>query len=486
MKKYIALVLAAVLVLGIFTGCGNKGNKETESQTDEKATESVNSAENNTEDSTQSSTENQNVADTEQLTTENGQESSVLACPSVNGKLHVEGSKLVDQNNNEVQLRGVSTHGLAWYPQYVTNDCFATLKSFGANVVRLAMYTYESGGYCTDGDRQQLETLVQNGVQYALNNDMYVIIDWHVLNEGNPNRYSDVAKTFFAKMAQQYASYNNVIYEICNEPCKGATWGDVKFYASEVIPSIRSYDKDAVILIGTPNWSQDVDEAVKDPVTGYDNIMYTLHFYAATHKEDLQNKLKSAADAGLPIFVSEFGICSADGNGQVDIDSANSWISLLDSYGISYVCWNLSNKDEKSALLTPACDKTSGFTYEDLSDEGKWLYGVTKSLRCTENGVPGNAGIEASMHSAGMHMRQMQILLSGGKSAADMALGLVDIENVTRFCGKLRVNAKQPVSIRDILVHSGFADAKLLCSLTHRGIVFNYVVGDFHRPCLNI
>ena len=374
-----ANLLAAVLVLGIFTGCGNKGNKETESQTDEKATESVNSAENNTEDSTQSSTENQNVADTEQLTTENGQESSVLACPSVNGKLHVEGSKLVDQNNNEVQLRGVSTHGLAWYPQYVTNDCFATLKSFGANVVRLAMYTYESGGYCTDGDRQQLETLVQNGVQYALNNDMYVIIDWHVLNEGNPNRYSDVAKTFFAKMAQQYASYNNVIYEICNEPCKGATWGDVKFYASEVIPSIRSYDKDAVILIGTPNWSQDVDEAVKDPVTGYDNIMYTLHFYAETHKEDLQNKLKSAADAGLPIFVSEFGICSADGNGQVDIDSANSWISLLDSYGISYVCWNLSNKDEKSALLTPACDKTSGFTYEDLSDEGKWLYGVLTS-----------------------------------------------------------------------------------------------------------
>ena len=156
MKKYIALVLAAVLVLGIFTGCGNKGNKETESQTGEKATESVNSTENNTE----GSTENQNAADTEQLTTENGQESSVLACPSVNGKLHVEGSKLVDQNNNEVQLRGVSTHGLAWYPQYVTNDCFATLKSFGANVVRLAMYTYESGGYCTDGDRQQLETLV--------------------------------------------------------------------------------------------------------------------------------------------------------------------------------------------------------------------------------------------------------------------------------------------------------------------------------------
>lgn len=78
-----------------------------------------------------------------------------------------------------------------------------------------------------------------------------------------------------------------------------------------------------------------------------------------------------------------------------------------------------------------------------------------------------------NIHSAGMHMRQMQILLSGGKSAADMAFGLVDIENVTRLCGKLRVYAKQPVSIRDIFVHSGFADAKLLCSLTHSGIVFN-------------
>ena len=377
MKKYIALVLAAVLVLGIFTGWGNNGNKETESQTDEKATESVNSAENNTEDSTQSSTENstenQNVAGTEQLTTENGQESSVLACPSVNGKLHVEGSKLVDQNNTGVQLRGVSTHGLAWYPQYVTNDCFATLKSFGANVVRLAMYTYESGGYCTDGDRQQLETLVQNGVQYALNNDMYVIIDWHVLNEGNPNRYSDVAKTFFAKMAQQYASYNNVIYEICNEPCKGATWGDVKFYASEVIPSIRSYDKDAVILIGTPNWSQDVDEAVKDPVTGYDNVMYTLHFYAGTHKDNIRNKLTAARNAGTPVFISEFSICDASGNGGIDSTSANAWKKLINDNNVSYVGWSLCNKAETSALIASSCSKLSGWTDSELSETGKWL-----------------------------------------------------------------------------------------------------------------
>lgn len=372
MSKKLAVLLVVVMMFGILTGCGNKKDAEpTESVTESVTEESEPMTE--TEEATEA------VPETEQITTEDGQEFTNLACPSVNGRLHVEGGKLCDEKGNEVQLRGVSTHGLAWFPQYVNSECFATLKSWGANVIRLAMYTYENGGYCTDGDQQQLKTLVENGVQYATDNDMYVIIDWHVLNEGNPNRYSDRAREFFAEMAQKYASNNNVIYEICNEPCNGATWDDVKFYASETIPSIRSYDKNAVILIGTPNWSQDIESAVNDPVTGYDNIMYTLHFYAATHKEDLQNKLKSAADAGLPIFVSEYGICDASGNGQIDVESANNWINLLDSYGISYVCWNLSNKDESSAIIASSCDKTSGFTYEELSQEGQWLYGMLTS-----------------------------------------------------------------------------------------------------------
>ena len=372
MSKKLAVLLVVVMMFGILTGCGNKKDAEpTESVTESVTEESEPMTE--TEEATEA------VPETEQITTEDGQEFTNLACPSVNGRLHVEGGKLCDEKGNEVQLRGVSTHGLAWFPQYVNSECFATLKSWGANVIRLAMYTYENGGYCTDGDQQQLKTLVENGVKYATDNDMYVIIDWHVLNEGNPNRYSDRAREFFEEMAQKYASNNNVIYEICNEPCNGATWDDVKFYASETIPSIRSYDKNAVILIGTPNWSQDIESAVNDPVTGYDNIMYTLHFYAATHKEDLQNKLKSAADAGLPIFVSEYGICDASGNGQIDVESANNWINLLDSYGISYVCWNLSNKDESSAIIASSCDKTSGFTYEELSQEGQWLYGMLTS-----------------------------------------------------------------------------------------------------------
>ena len=151
----------------------------------------------------------------------------------------------------------------------------------------------------------------------------------------------------------------------------------MKKYAEEVIPIIRSNDKDAIILVGTPNWCQYLNDAADDPLTG-DNIMYTLHFYAATHKDDLRSTLKSALDRKLPVFVSEFGICEASGNGNLDIASADAWIDLLEQNQISYVIWNLSNKDEACAFLKPDCQKTSGFTQDDLSEEGKWYIDVLK------------------------------------------------------------------------------------------------------------
>lgn len=137
---------------------------------------------------------------------------------------------------------------------------------------------------------------------------------------------------------------------------------------------IRSRDDDAVILIGTPNWSQYVDQAAADPIAGYDNLMYTLHFYAATHTDSLRSTLVSAVDAGLPVFVSEYGICDASGGGVIDEDQANQWMDLLDRYGISCAAWNLSNKAETCAILQSDCSKISGFTENDLTDSGRWLY----------------------------------------------------------------------------------------------------------------
>lgn len=310
--------------------------------------------------------------------TENPRESYDTSVPerqTALSALHVDGSKLVDTSGTPVQLRGVSTHGLSWFPEYVNEDCFRELhEEWNVNVVRLAMYTAEYNGYCTGGSKEDLINLVRDGVTYATNQNMYVIIDWHILSDGNPNQYLADAKEFWNDMSAAYGQSENVLFEICNEPNGGTSWEDVKRYADEIIPIIRGNGAQNVILVGTPNWSQEVMQAAADPLSGYENIMYTLHFYAATHKDDLRQTLSDAVCAGLPIFVSEFGICDASGNGAIDTEQADTWLSLLDLYEISYVAWNLSNKEESSALLKSGCSKTSGFTEDDLSTSGSWLY----------------------------------------------------------------------------------------------------------------
>ena len=207
------------------------------------------------------------------------------------------------------------------------------------------MYTDE-GGYCAGGDKAALKKLVKDGVKYATDLGLYVIIDWHILHDYDPNQNKDEAIKFFDEMSKEFASYNNVFYEICNEPNGGISWSSVKSYAEEVIPVIRKNDPKGIIIVGTPTWSQDVDIAAKNPIKGYDNIMYALHFYAGTHKDNIRSKMKTAIEAGLPVFVSEYGICDASGNGACNETEANKWVAFMDNYGVSYMIWNLANKNE--------------------------------------------------------------------------------------------------------------------------------------------
>ncbi len=329
---------------------------------------------------------------------------------AVTGALSVQGTQLVDAQGNPVQLKGISTHGLSWFPEYVNEACFRQLKEeWQADVIRLAMYTGE-GGYCTGADKESLKSLVKNGVEYATSCGLYVIIDWHILSDGNPNTYLEESKAFFSEMSREYASYTNVLYEICNEPNGGTSWQDVKSYAEQVIPVIRENDEDGIILVGTPNWCQFVDQAAADPLTGYENVMYTLHFYAATHKDSLRNTMVSAIQAGLPIFVSEYGICDASGNGALDIEQANRWVSLMDQYGVSYVAWNLANKAESSSLLKSSCSKVSGFSQEDLSDSGNWLFEMLTGSA---------AGPVGAAYGGGQEQTDKQAVGGGAGSAAD-------------------------------------------------------------------
>jgi len=233
------------------------------------------------------------------------------------------------------------------------------------------MYTDE-GGYCDGGGWVRLESIIDDGVTYATNLGMYVIIDWHILNDANLMEHLPEAMGFFRKMSAKYANHFNVIYEICDEYNGGASWEIIKQFADSVLPIIRAYDDDAIILVGTPKWSQDTDEVVQN-LLGFDNIMYTFHFYAGTHKEEIRSKLIQARDFGIPIFVSEFSICDASGTGGIDYASADTWKELIDDDNISFIAWNLSNKNETSSLIRSSCTEVDYFTEDDLSDTGVYV-----------------------------------------------------------------------------------------------------------------
>lgn len=307
------------------------------------------------------------------------QEETTMMAEAINtmgyyGALHVENGKLCDAANKPVALKGISTAGLQWFPQYVNKETFAFLKeATGMNVIRLAMYTVE-GSYCHKdaNGKLEMEALIDKGVKAATELDLYVVIDWHILSDNNPNNYKEESKAFFDKMSKQYAGYDNVIYEICNEPNGNTSWEDIKQYANEVIPVIRNNDADAVVLVGTPTWSQDIDKAMASPLE-FDNIMYTLHFYASTHKDYLRNRLKTALDAGIPVFISEFGVSEASGDGEINKYEAEQWHKLMEDYGLSYCIWNLSNKNESSSIVSAGCNKTAGWNYDEWSVSGKWF-----------------------------------------------------------------------------------------------------------------
>ena len=180
-------------------------------------------------------------------------------------------------------------------------------------------------------------------------------------------------------MSEAFADNDNVLYEICNEPNSGTSWDSIKSYAEEVIPAIREQKPDAVILVGTPTWSQEIDKAAASPLT-FDNIMYTLHFYAGTHKDDLRNRLETCAQNNLPVFVSEFGMCDASGNGANDFDPTTKWLDLLNKYQISFCCWNLANKDESSSVFKAASTALFDWTDEDFNESGRWIRDYFRSM----------------------------------------------------------------------------------------------------------
>lgn len=293
---------------------------------------------------------------------------------SQHGQLSVKNGQLVDKSGKGYQLRGMSTHGLTWFPEFVNESAFKTLRDdWNTNVVRLAMYVDEWGnGQCYMGNKSGSLELLEKGVDICIKLDMYVIIDWHVLNPGDPSKYTNEAKSFFETVSKRYAKYPNVIYEICNEPNGGASWsGNIKPYAEKIIPVIRKNAPNSVIIVGTPTWSQEIDKPLSDPLN-YKNVMYAFHFYAATHA-GLRSNVENCVAQGLPVFVSEFGTCDASGGGANDFNETQKWLSYFDKQGISYCNWSICNKYETCSVLRPGTSANGNWSESNLTENGKWM-----------------------------------------------------------------------------------------------------------------
>lgn len=303
--------------------------------------------------------------------------SATAGTPFANhGALHVNGAYLYDSHNQKYMLYGMSTHGISFegygYGNYLNETAMKELvDDWNTNCIRIVMYPMDYNGYCNGGDKETLKKIVKNGIDAATNAGMYAIVDWHV-HEYNPADTKDEAKLFLAEISKEYANYDNVLYEICNEPT-GSPWDSViKPYAEEVIPVIRENAPDAVIIVGTNTWSQDIEDAAKNPLppATYGNIMYTFHFYADTHQSAYRTRVEDAIKGGLPVFITEFGTCDASGNGSYNKTQSEEWFKLCKTYNISHMNWSLCNKGETASVLKSGCSKYSGWTNDDLTESG--------------------------------------------------------------------------------------------------------------------
>ena len=299
---------------------------------------------------------------------------------SQNGRLKLVGNQLSNECGSPVQLRGVSTHGVMFHQECYKESAVASIANYwGASVLRLAIYTENVGGTAgyINGDKAFWDNWIDLMVGYAKDNGMYVVIDWHILEDSNPNTYLTEAKTFFATMSDKYKDEKHVIYEICNEPNGGADWGQIKSYASQVIPVIRANDKEGIIIVGTPQWSSDLWAAANDPITGDDahNLMYAFHFYANSHYD--YDKLRQTAGE-IPIFISEWGSVDASGNGGFNSGSSDNWLSIANGNNsggvtLSSCNWAFVDKDEAASILNVGACDSDDWT-DKTSQAGNYIY----------------------------------------------------------------------------------------------------------------
>ncbi|WP_437744953.1 glycoside hydrolase family 5 protein [Sorangium sp. So ce302] len=285
------------------------------------------------------------------------------------GRLRVMNGNIVGEHGSPVQLKGMSLFWSQWSNYYNGNVVNSIADNWESTVVRAAMGIEGEDGYLQDAGAQKAKA--KTIADAAIAKGIYVILDWH---DHNAHQHLDLAKSYFREVAQAYKNTPNVIFEVFNEPLNTNTWPAVKSYAEAVISEIRGQGANNLVIVGSPNWSQDVDIAADNPLSDQ-NVAYTLHFYANTHKGSLREKAQKAINKKLALFVTEWGTCSADGNGQLNLGESQTWLDFLDAHNISWANWSLGDKAEACSALRPNANQMGNWTDNDLTESGKWVKG---------------------------------------------------------------------------------------------------------------
>ncbi len=281
------------------------------------------------------------------------------------GQLSVKGTQLVDKNQNPIVLRGVSFGWHNWWSKFYNKGVVKTLsKDWNATILRAAMGV-DADENCYVKNPIESKATIEAVIKAAIKEDVYVIIDFH-----SHNIHLEQAKIFFDEMSKKYGKYPNIIYEVFNEP-DNETWAEVKAYSQEVIKVIRKNDPKNIILVGTPHWDQDIHLAAADPIVGFENIMYTMHFYAGTHGKWLRDRTDDAIKRGLPIFVSESAGMEATGDGPINSIEWQEYIDWMDARKLSWITWSISSKDETCSMLNDAANFDGNWKDSDLKESGK-------------------------------------------------------------------------------------------------------------------
>ena len=291
---------------------------------------------------------------------------------AIHGQLAVENGTLVDESGDLIQLKGMSLFWSQWQPQFYNYETVENLvEGWNIELIRAAM-AIEHEGYLENPEREMAK--IKKVIEAAIDQGIYVIVDWH---DHHAEDHLAEAKQFFSEIAREYGDYPNLIYETYNEPLD-VSWSEVlKPYHEEVIASIRQLDPDNIIVLGTPSWSQRVDLAAEDPLEG-ENLAYTLHFYAGTHRQELRDVAETAINKGLPIFVTEFGTTDANGDGPVYDQETREWMNFMQRHNLSWANWSVADKDESSAALLPGTTPSEIVKEENISTSGKLVRSYIK------------------------------------------------------------------------------------------------------------